>query len=49
MNEQQIRMAAEMAANAVLAQAVSQNVQDAIVVAQRIKDALEFYNKAHPL
>lgn len=49
MTEQQIRQAAMMAVQAVSAQATTQNVADAKLIAEHMQKALEFYHQAHPL
>lgn len=49
MTEEQIRQAAMMAVQATLAQATTQNVADAKLIAEHMKAALEFYHEKHPL
>lgn len=49
LTEDQIRQAALMAIQAIVAQAIAQNVPDALSVGEHIRKALEFYHQAHPL
>jgi hypothetical protein len=49
MTEEQIRVAAMMAIQAVSAQATTQGVADAKLIAEHLKTALEYYHEKHPL
>ena len=49
LTEAQIRQASMMAIEAIVAQAIAQNVPDALSIGEHIRKALEFYNEKHPL
>jgi hypothetical protein len=49
MTEEQIRVVSMMAIQAVSAQATTQGVADAKLIAEHLKTALEYYHEKHPL